>query len=156
MPPQTAPGSQGSPPQSSGQVSPRPQRQDYSSWWAKPFYRFAALTFGLAIAITLVMAWSARRLDIVWCWLFAISVVTLFTYGYDKVIAGSDQARVPENVLLALTLAGGAPGALLGMRYFRHKTAKIAFQGKFWLVLGVQIVILILWFGWLRPALQRP
>jgi len=63
---------------------------------------------------------------------------------------------VPEKVLLLLTLLGGTLGALVAMRYFGHKTAKVEFQRKFWLVLALQIVVLIIWFMWLRPMLHQP
>ncbi len=136
-------------------VSTRPARPQYRSRWADPIYRFAAITFGLALLVTLAMRLSAPTLDIVFCWAFAITVTTILTYGYDKTVAGSESTRVPEKVLLALTLAGGTIGAIIGMRYFHHKTAKAEFQSKFWLVLAIQLIILILWFAWLSPLLQH-
>ena len=117
--------------------------------------RVGAVAFGLAIIVALLMHWSAPSLDIVFCWLFAITIVCFLAYGYDKTIAGTELLRVPEAVLLALAFAGGTLGAFAGMRYFHHKTAKAEFQGKFWLVLALQIVLIVIYVGWLRPALQR-
>lgn len=156
-PPQTAPrGAPASPRTVSPvtRVSARSSHPEYISWWAKPVYRFTAITFGLAILVALVMRWSAPSLDTVFCWLFAITVITILTYGYDKTIAGTESTRVPEKVLLALTFMGGTMGALIGMSYFHHKTVKAEFQHKLWLVLAVQVVLLILWFAWLSPLLQ--
>jgi uncharacterized membrane protein YsdA (DUF1294 family) len=136
-------------------VSTRSAQPQYASWWANAIYRIGAMTFGLALLIALMMRLSAPSLDIVFCWAFAITVTTVFTYGYDKTVAGTDSTRVPERVLLALTLAGGTIGAVIGMRYFNHKTSKVEFQSKFWLVLVVQIMIVIIWFAWLSPLLQH-
>ena len=49
---------------------------------------------------------------------------------------------------LPVPIAGGTPGALLGMRVFRHKTAKESFQLKFWLVVLVQLAV-VAGFYWL-------
>lgn len=57
-----------------------------------------------------------------WKWLFAISVVTIVFYGYDKVSAKAGAGRVPEILLHLLALSGGFAGALLGMLLFRHKS----------------------------------
>ena len=154
-PQQTAPGARPASPQPVRPVSQPPLRQDYPPSWANPFYRFAAITFGLAMLATAIMWLSAPTLDIVLCWLSAITAVAFLTYGYDKMVSGTGQVRVPENVLLALTFAGGSLGAMAAMRYFHHKTAKTEFQGKFWLVLGVQIVLFIVWLVWLKPVLHR-
>lgn len=160
-PPSAAPSAATQPSAPSRRVSPvtrvstRPVRPQYRSWWATPIYRFGAIAFGLTLLVTLAMRLSAPSLDIMFCWVFAITVTTVLTYGYDKTVAGSESTRVPERVLLALTLAGGTIGAIIGMRYFHHKTAKAEFQSKFWLVLAIQLIILILWFAWLSPLLQH-
>lgn len=56
-----------------------------------------------------------------------LSSITLIIWGYDKYRAIAGQWRVPEKVLLTLTIIGGAYGALAGMLLFRHKTRKIGF-----------------------------
>lgn len=55
-----------------------------------------------------------------------LSSITLIVWGYDKYRAVAGQWRVPEKVLLTLTVIGGAYGALAGMLLFRHKTRKPA------------------------------
>ena len=59
---------------------------------------------------------------------------------------------MPEAVLLALTLFGGTIGAILGMLVFRHKTAKRSFQVKLGLVIVVQVLLIIAYYVWLKPA----
>lgn len=63
-----------------------------------------------------------------------VSVVAFLLYCSDKRKARSDAWRTPENVLHAVELAGGWPGALLAQQVFRHKTRKVSFQLVFWFV----------------------
>lgn len=101
----------------------------------------AFLTLGLATGLSL---------DILLAWLVAINLITWLMYGYDKAIAGSKMRRVPERTLLLSALVGGTVGAWLGMRMFHHKTAKNSFQGKFWLIVGIQAAILVVYFIFIR------
>ncbi|WP_392888277.1 DUF1294 domain-containing protein [Pseudomonas migulae] len=63
-----------------------------------------------------------------------VSVLAFFLYWSDKHKARTDRWRTPENVLHAVELAGGWPGALLAQQVFRHKTRKVSFQVLFWLI----------------------
>ncbi|KPG95825.1 hypothetical protein AEQ67_17850 [Pseudomonas sp. RIT-PI-q] len=63
-----------------------------------------------------------------------VSVLAFFLYWSDKRKARADSWRTPENVLHALELAGGWPGALLAQQVFRHKTRKLSFQLVFWVI----------------------
>ncbi|RON41084.1 DUF1294 domain-containing protein [Pseudomonas brassicacearum] len=78
-------------------------------------------------------------------WLRGVSVIPLAAYGVvsllafllywsDKRKARADNWRTPENVLHAVELAGGWPGALLAQQLFRHKTRKISYQLLFWII----------------------
>lgn len=78
-------------------------------------------------------------------WLRGVSVIPLGAYGIvsvlafllywsDKRKARADHWRTPENVLHAVELAGGWPGALLAQQVFRHKTRKLSFQWVFWII----------------------
>ena len=74
----------------------------------------------------------------------AWALVSFFTYGYDKSIAGRGVTRVPEVVLHLLTAAGGTVGSFAGMRLFHHKTQKKSFQLIFWAIVAIQIVVIVL------------
>lgn len=63
----------------------------------------------------------------------ALNAVAFVAYGIDKRAARRRRRRIPENVLHALALAGGWPGALLGQTVFRHKTVKTSFRAVFWI-----------------------
>lgn len=54
--------------------------------------------------------------------LAVISAVTFILYGADKGRAKRGAWRIPEKVLLGFSFFGGAPGGILGMLAFRHKT----------------------------------
>lgn len=62
-----------------------------------------------------------------------MSVVTFVAYGFDKFRAKRNGRRVPENTLHILAFLGGWPGALLGQKFFRHKTQKTSFRIVFWI-----------------------
>jgi uncharacterized membrane protein YsdA (DUF1294 family) len=110
-------------------------------------YRYGVLAFGLAIVLAAILWWIAHPLDILLSWLIAITLVTFLAYGYDKAIAGSRMTRVPEKILLALTLAGGTVGAYVAMVVFRHKTLKSSFRLQFWLIALVQAALVIVYYG---------
>ncbi|MHC8299987.1 DUF1294 domain-containing protein [Pseudomonas sp. ZS1P83] len=63
-----------------------------------------------------------------------VSVLAFFLYWSDKRKARADNWRTPENVLHAVELAGGWPGAVLAQQLFRHKTRKVSFQLIFWVI----------------------
>lgn len=52
----------------------------------------------------------------------AMSLLALILYGVDKIKAKGGYWRIPEVTLLGLGFFGGALGALLGMKLWRHKT----------------------------------
>ncbi len=56
------------------------------------------------------------------CYLLAINLITCFAFGLDKRRARREARRLRESTLLTLAALGGAPGGLLGMRVFHHKT----------------------------------
>ena len=112
-----------------------------------PVRFFAMLSFGAAIGLTAVIWWYFS-FDVVLAWLIAITLVSFLTFGYDKAISGSKRTRVPEKVLLALTLAGGTIGTFAGRAIFRHKTIKMSFQNKLWFVVVVQIILVVVYFLW--------
>ena len=68
-----------------------------------------------------------------------MSVLALALYGIDKSKAKRHKWRIKEAVLLGFGFFGGAPGALLGMVLFHHKTK----HWYFWIVnfLGIGVVV---------------
>ena len=72
----------------------------------------------------------------------AMSMVLFFTMGADKHYAKSGHRRVPEKKLFLLALLGGAPGGLLGMYAFRHKTKHWYFICGFWALTVLQLALL--------------
>ena len=77
-------------------------------------------------------------------WLAALSLLALILYRADKTKARKHKWRIRESTLLTLGFIGGAPGALLGMKLFRHKTK----HWYFWAInlAGLLWQIALLWF----------
>ncbi|MFK3789305.1 MULTISPECIES: DUF1294 domain-containing protein [Pseudomonas] len=84
----------------------------------------------------------------------AVSLLTFLAYWHDKRQAREQGQRTPENILHALELAGGWPGALLAQQLLRHKTRKLSYQALFWLIVALHQVFwvdrLFLQGGWSR------
>ena len=70
-------------------------------------------------------------------YLAVINVIAFGLYGLDKYRAMNNMWRIPEKTLLGVAAIGGAYGAYLGMRIFRHKTKHLKFQ------IGVPIMMLV-------------
>lgn len=56
-----------------------------------------------------------------------INLWTFFAFGVDKRRARRNTQRTPESALLLLSAVGGALGAWVAVRVFRHKSSKKAF-----------------------------
>ena len=77
-------------------------------------------------------------------YLILVNLVSFIAFGVDKWKAKRHRWRIPESTLLALSLAGGWLGALLGMRVFRHKTRKPKFMVGVPLTAALWVVLLAL------------
>ena len=73
----------------------------------------------------------------------AMSLISFILYGADKSKAKRNKWRIKEAVLLGFGFFGGAPGALLGMSAFRHKTK----HWYFWAVnfLGLVFIAVVIY-----------
>jgi len=74
--------------------------------------------------------------------LAAWNLIVFLVYTFDKSSAVKRQRRVPESTLIVLALAGGGPGALLGMYLIRHKTRHLKFKLVVPLACVAQLAIL--------------
>ena len=68
------------------------------------------------------------RSEIMWYYYFIANSLTFLLFFIDKQQAIRGKWRLSEKVLLASSFAGGAVGAALGMKVFRHKTRKTLFK----------------------------
>ncbi|WP_437187378.1 DUF1294 domain-containing protein [Planctomicrobium sp. SH668] len=70
-----------------------------------------------------------------------LTVVTFCAYFIDKKAAQWDRRRISESYLHLLSLFGGWPGAYLGQRYLRHKSAKSSFRLMFLVTVFVNVFV---------------
>ncbi|MGN8342864.1 DUF1294 domain-containing protein [Pseudomonas sp. SMV71] len=99
--------------------------------------RLKLVAFALLCALSLTGSLLLGLRAISWVPMVAygvVSAVAFLLYWSDKRKARADAWRTPENVLHAVELAGGWPGALLAQQAFRHKTRKVSFQVVFWFI----------------------
>ena len=66
--------------------------------------------------------------SIFFIWTAALSLISFLLFGFDKEKSRRHAWRISERTLLLSAFLGGAPGALFGMRFFRHKTQKLKFR----------------------------
>jgi len=76
--------------------------------------------------------------------IFAVwNIIVFAAYGADKHKAKGDKRRISESTLLLMAALMGGPGALLGMRVFRHKTKHLKFTIGIPLLLAMNIAVAI-------------
>lgn len=113
---------------------------------------------GMLLALTAALILEGMfGLDLIWAWLIAINAIAFIFYRVDKLNAtwvgengqrSEQHLRVPEWALLLLALAGGSPAAMLAVVIPpRHKSRDDWFLFRFFLVLAVQVVALIVLRG---------
>jgi uncharacterized membrane protein YsdA (DUF1294 family)/cold shock CspA family protein len=100
---------------------------------------FTSTLFFVALAgLILLLGWSP--------WVFVVylvmSALTFWYYAHDKQQAEDQRYRVTERWLHQLEALGGWPGALVAQAYFRHKTKKLIYQIKFWLMVLINVMLL--------------
>ena len=105
-----------------------------------PLLRFG-LTAVLLTGIGFALFSLVFRLDALVGWMATINMVAFAYIGFDKARAGSTLPRIPEVLLIVLSLAGGSIGVLLGVYIFRHKTQKRSFIMVLWSIIVIQAVL---------------
>lgn len=75
-------------------------------------------------------------------YLIAVNIAAYLLFGIDKRKSIRGEWRVPESTLLFLAFLGGAPGAMIGMRVFHHKTKHPKFYVGIPVILAMEIAVL--------------
>ncbi|MFC3932450.1 DUF1294 domain-containing protein [Streptococcus dentapri] len=74
------------------------------------------------------------------------NLLTFLLYGLDKRRAVRGEWRIPERILLLMTLSGAGLGAYLAGKLFRHKTSKWYFRWCWYLGILIDAALTyILW-----------
>ena len=81
----------------------------------------------------------------------AISLVAVILTAYDKIAAKRlPRHRVPEATLLLLAILGGSLPMYIAMQILHHKTLHKKFMIGIPIILAVQIVLMILYFYFMK------
>lgn len=102
---------------------------------------YLAIIIFVPLAVFIALRWTAPLT--IFAIYFVASALAFAAYGADKRAATNGTWRTPESSLLLLGLVGGWPGAIIGMRVFRHKTRKSSFRGLFWATVAVNVIALV-------------
>ncbi|MFD0675670.1 MULTISPECIES: DUF1294 domain-containing protein [unclassified Paenibacillus] len=76
-------------------------------------------------------------MKLIYVYLILVNVVAFVSMGLDKSRARHKARRIPEKQLFMFAAIGGAAGAWLAMRLFRHKTKHKSF------VIGIPLFLLL-------------
>ncbi len=108
-------------------------------------YGLSGLVVAAAVLLVLglLLGWPVTAGLWLGFWVLGASAANFALFGLDKSRAQRGGERVPEVVLQGMSLLGGWPGALVGMRVFHHKTVKREFQVVFWLIFALQAGVLL-------------
>jgi uncharacterized membrane protein YsdA (DUF1294 family) len=115
---------------------------------------FAIVVACLLVAALMVVIWSIRSetssvsilLVVYLSWTLVASVFCSALYYVDKRQAIHDNRRISEKQLHLIELAGGWPGAVIARQVFRHKTRKLAYRLRFWLIVVVHVLLIIMMY----------
>lgn len=75
-------------------------------------------------------------------YLIAISFIAAIVTVFDKASAKVRGPRIPESVLLLLSMIGGSATMFLIMLCIRHKTRHIKFMLGIPVIMGIQLLII--------------
>ena len=85
-----------------------------------------------------------------WLYLAAISLISVIVTCYDKIAAKKlPKHRTPEKTLLLLSALGGSLVMYITMQIIHHKTQQKKFMIGIPVIMGIQIILIILYFYFL-------
>jgi uncharacterized membrane protein YsdA (DUF1294 family) len=103
------------------------------------------LVVAFAIEVCLVVFANLSLPQIALVHIGFFSVVAFIAFTWDKLRATRGASRVSEATLLAMSVLGGALGALAAMLFAHHKTKR----ALFWIVVCGALFVQITVVGWL-------
>ena len=85
-------------------------------------------------------------------WLMAISAISMILCIYDKIVSksGRVELRIPERVLMLLSILGGSLAMYITMQIFHHKTKHLKFMIGIPVIMVLQAALIILYFYFIK------
>ena len=111
------------------------------------FAVIVAITFLLIVALGVM---SGKIPAFIFLGYLSISLISFFSYAFDKAAAKDGAWRTSEGTLHLLSAMGGWPGALIAQQVLRHKSKKASFRAAF----RVTVIFNLLGFAWLNWVLN--
>lgn len=105
-----------------------------------PYLRYGSIALAMTIAGALVL-WT-QGMTALASYAISVNVTAFLMTGLDKRLARAGAPRVPELIAIGTALAGGAVGAVAGMKYFRHKIRKPRFILMLLIVIAIHALCL--------------
>ena len=81
-------------------------------------------------------------------YLLITNAAAFAAFGIDKYLAKTGAFRIPEKILFAVAAIGGSPGAIIGMKLFKHKTLHRTFTVGLPAIFILQVVLVTLVIFW--------
>ena len=91
-------------------------------------------------------------MDILLFLFLLINFIAFTIVGYDKRLAVKGKRRISEKGLLFWVAIGGTIGSSLAMLLFRHKTSKRSYLLNFFLIVGLQVLVLYAYLNYNEDA----
>jgi uncharacterized membrane protein YsdA (DUF1294 family) len=83
-------------------------------------------------------------------YLLIINVITFLSFGIDKFAAIQEAPRISEKSLWIMAAIGGSIGAMIAMKFFRHKRRKVSFYSIVVLLFIIQALLVYIAFPYLE------
>ncbi|MBP1947743.1 DUF1294 domain-containing protein [Virgibacillus litoralis] len=84
-----------------------------------------------------------NELNLIILFLISVNAIAYILMGIDKQKAIRHKYRIPERTFWGLAILGGAVGALLGMKRYRHKTKHRLFTLGMPSLIVIHIILIV-------------
>jgi uncharacterized membrane protein YsdA (DUF1294 family) len=84
-------------------------------------------------------------MNILFNYFLIVNAIAFVLIAYDKYLAKNQKRRISEKTLLGFVFIGGTIGSGLAMLTYRHKTVKGSYLWKFWGIVIVQVLAIVVY-----------
>ena len=107
-----------------------------------PHHLFTAAILLLVVQLIIILEKASFGLLATYA---VMGLISLYLYRYDKRAAQYNWPRISEWQLLSVDFFGGIIGGLIGQARYRHKTSKVTYQARTFIIVAIHSMLLGLW-----------